>query len=161
MTLQQALSKKFKKATNAIMRKEPEEEETEEEQEEYDTTEEEKQLIETMGLQAEFKETQSALFTAQINFENFKALFKRNPRISKSGDKGYMENAKFGKYEMSVKVKKENVRELERYVIMANDSFGMKSYIKIEMDGSAVAYFNYDEEAIAAADKAKQEKKKR
>lgn len=55
----------------------------------------EEMLAQEMGISTEYAEVQDPKWSAQVNFENFKACFKRDPMITAGGEKGYISADKY------------------------------------------------------------------
>jgi len=118
----------------------------------------EEMLIEQMGLSEEYEIIQNPLFIARINFENFKACFKRDPSISRSGaggciDKEKMKITRFRESDAKGNMSKyiDSIRIIDNghnqhYVGMINRAYGIKASIE---DG--YIYMNYDIKQIEEA----------
>jgi len=134
MNLQQI----FKKVTQKL--KTPE-------QIQKDMTEE--ALAQDMGISKEYKEIQDPKWIAQINFENFKAVFKRDIKVSRSGINGYADKMRISRMResnsdgdiiksMDSVIIEDNAHN-QKYADMINRAYGIKAvtengYIHMEYD---------------------------
>ena len=81
----------------------------------YDLTEEDIEYVE------------DPQFTAQINFETIRSIFKRNANISKSGKRGYANKFKSDKTLLQVRMTPENRDDVLNYERMIESAFGIKA----------------------------------
>lgn len=108
-----------------------------------------------IGLREEdVQEVEDPLFTARVNFETFKSIFKRDKKISKSKNgriseddmkiTRYRESGSGGNVSKSVdSIRLKKTPASLRYKGMANRAYGVKAH----EDGEYI-YFNYDIETI-------------